>query len=250
MEPEEVSGKLATGQRWPICCLRGPEPPQPLGGGAAHTRGAVGLDVDEDRTRKSADPGSTPGRSTMYHGLMAALLTTRELALWTQRDPDEVEADPFAAEVIDKVSQMATFLAAKPEWTLSAGPDQAPFDARMVVLQVAKRCYGNPNQVVREGNVGPIGGDQVLDAAALLLALTESERATLTKYNADGDPDARDDSLFVIQTTRGDEIKASTATLYVSDDQQIGLDMSPDPRPWMIPMFSPGDPGDPILYEE
>lgn len=192
---------------------------------------------------------------------MADLLTKNELALWTQKDPAKVEVDPFAAEVIDKVSQLACFLgghdgtkldalgAVIPAWTLESGVDQAPFDVRMVVLQVCKRSYGNPDQVVAEGGVGPIGGDRVLDVAALLLALTEPERNTLTKYNTDGDPDANE-SLWIARIERGDAPMSTAATLYATDDQQIGMTVDQSAFPsWDIPLFNPGDPGDPNLYE-
>jgi len=181
---------------------------------------------------------------------MADLLTTRELALWTSNDETTVADDPFAAEVIDKVSQMAQFLGGHEEWTLD-GATKAPFDVRMVVLQVCKRCYENPAQVVQEGGVGPIGGDRVLDVAALLLTLTETERATLTKYNAAGDDLSDRTELFVISTSRGKETTMPTAVLYVEDDQQYGmhpgLTVYP-PKPF--PFFNPGDPGDPSHYPE
>lgn len=194
---------------------------------------------------------------------MADLLTTNELALWTQREPTVVESDPFAAEVIDKVSQLACFLGGHdgthfladgvtviPEWNnVEGNADRAPFDVRMVVLQVAKRCYSNPDQVVAEGGVGPIGGDRVLDAAALLLSLTDSERSTLTKYNDDGDPDGADD-LWTLRINRdADAGTAGSPVLYVSDDQQVGMDSTQSAYPsWDIPLFNPGDPGDPNLY--
>lgn len=196
----------------------------------------------------------------LYPRLMADLLTTLELARWTGNEPAAVDADPFAAEVIDKVSQLACFLGghdgtkldpagvAIPEWTLDPGDTLAPFDARMVVLAVAKRCYSNPDQVVQEGSVGPIGGDRVLDAAALLFSLTDSERATLTKYNTDGDPDGEEGELFTMRMQRGAETTVSTSPLYVGDDQQINLSLSADPREWKIPLFNPGDPGDNSLY--
>lgn len=194
---------------------------------------------------------------------MAALLTPRELALWTSstvgKSEAEVAADPFAIEVIDKVSQMVQFVgghdgtkldlagAIIPAWTLEPGTAQAPFDVRMVVLQVCKRAYENPKQVIQEGSIGPIGGDRILDVGALLLSLSESERATLSKYNIEGDPDNGQTTLFTMATTRGTESTLAT-TLYVGDDQQINLESSADPREWMIPMFSPGDPGDPNHY--
>jgi hypothetical protein len=181
---------------------------------------------------------------------MADLLTPRELALWTGKTEAEVVEDAFAAEVIDKVSQLAQFIGGQPLWSLVPGEHAAPFDVRMVVLQVCKRAYENPRQVVQEGGVGPIGGDRVLDVAALLLDLTESERATLTKYNPAGDPDGGDTELFVLQTTRGQETTMKAVTLYVGDDQQINMHEGQSAYPeWKFPLFSPGDPGDPNLYE-
>lgn len=194
---------------------------------------------------------------------MADLLTTRELALWTQKDPGEVAVDDFAREVIDKVSGMARFLSGHdgtqldadgeviPEWTLDAGVNKIPYDAQIVVLQVAKRAYENPGQVVQEGGIGPIGGDRVLDAAAMLLSLSEAETAVLTRYNVNGDPTGGSSEVFVLPTTRGTETIAKSATLYVTDDQQVGMTPDESAYPdWMIPMFSPGDPGDPNLYED
>lgn len=195
---------------------------------------------------------------------MANLLTPRELALWTSstvgKTEAEVEADPFATEVIEKVSEMVQFIgghdgtkldpAGEPiaEWTLEPGVTLAPYDVRMVVLQVCKRSYENPKQVVQEGGVGPIGGDRVLDAAALLLNLSETERAIVAKYNPDGDPDGGSDEVWVMETTRGEETTALSVKLYVGDDSQVNLESSADPREWMIPMFSPSDPGDPNNY--
>lgn len=181
---------------------------------------------------------------------MADLITSTELARWTRNDPTEVAADPFALEVMEKVSNLARFLGGHEEWTRDGDTTQAPFDVLMVVLKICKRTYENPGQVVQEGSVGPIGGDRVLDVAALLFDLTEAERATLTKYNTTGDPDATKTELWVQPTTRGGRDLISEAILYLGDNQQINLDLSDDPREWMIPMFSPGDPGDPSLYED
>jgi hypothetical protein len=194
--------------------------------------------------------------------LVAPLLTLRTLAVWTQKDPTEVQRDPLASEVIQTVSDMARFLGghdgtkldssgdAIPMWTLEPGVNKVPYDVQMVVLQVCKRTYGNPEQIVQEGNIGPIGGDRVLDAAALLLDLTDAERSTLTKYNQDGDPDGEGGELFTITTSRGTATIAKSAVLYVGDDQQVGLLNSVDPREWKIPLFNPNDPGDPNLYPD
>lgn len=194
---------------------------------------------------------------------MADLLTTATLAKWTQNDPAEVAADEFAVDLIAKISALACFLGghdgtklaedgtAIPEWDLVVGPTLAPIDVQMVVLQVAKRSYENPGQVIQEGNVGPLGGDRVADTQALFMDFTDSERRTLVKYNVDGDPDPSEDSgvIFTVATTRGDDYLPQTSPLYVSDNQQTGLAESADPRPWMIPLFNPGDPGDDANYD-
>lgn len=195
---------------------------------------------------------------------MADLLTTATLAKWTQEDPVEVAADEFAIDLIDKVSQLICFIGGHdgtkydsngdviPEWVLTAGADQAPIDVQMVALQVIKRSYENPGQVIQEGNVGPLGGDRVADVQALFMDFTEAERATLSKYNVDGDPTVQEGAgeVFVLATTRGYETTLpQTSPLYVGDNQQVGLAESVDPREWMIPLFNPGDPGDDSLYD-
>jgi hypothetical protein len=195
---------------------------------------------------------------------MADLLTTQTLARWTQEDPAEVAVDPFAVDLIDKVSQLTCFIGGHDgtkvdadgevilEWTLNLGPTQAPIDVQMVVLQVCKRSYENPGQVIQEGSIGPLGGDRVADIQALFLDFTEKERATIARYNPDGDPAGDEDGpgeVFVLATTRGEETTLpQTSPLYMSDNQQINLETSADPRPWMIPLFNPGDPGDDSNY--
>lgn len=193
---------------------------------------------------------------------MADLLTTSTLARWTQSDPAEVASDEFAKDLIRKVSQLACFIGGHdgtkidslgdpiPEWTAS-GPDAAPIDVQMVVLQVCKRSYENPGQVIQE-STGPLS-ERVSDVQALFMDFTDSERATLARYNPDGDPAGAADGqgvLFTISTSPGRVVRAQTSPLYVSDNQQIGLSGSPDPRPWNIPLFNPGDPGDDANYDE
>lgn len=198
---------------------------------------------------------------------MADLLTTQTLARWTQSDEAEVAGDPFAVDLIDRVSQLICFIGghdgtktdsdgvAIPEWSLVAGTPLgavvAPIDVQMVALQVIKRSYENPTQILQEGSVGPLGGDRYADIQALFMDFTESERATLSKYNIDGDPTVQDGAgeIFVLQTTRGDETTLpQTSPLYVGDNMQVGLAESADPREWMIPLFNPGDPGDDANY--
>lgn len=178
-----------------------------------------------------------------------SLLPTATLGIWVnpKKTQEQIEADPFAMDVIAQVSGYFCFLAGHPEWTYEPGDDQAPFDVRMLALKVIRRTYVNPDQVVQEGNLGPIGGDRVADDAAASFDLTDTERRVLTKYNDDGDPEA-DGELWIQPLGNPDEILGLEPTLYLGDDQQINLDLSDDPREWKVPLFSPGDPGDPNSY--
>jgi hypothetical protein len=142
-----------------------------------------------------------------------------------------------------------------PEWSLVAdtptGAVVAPIDVQMVMLQVAKRSYENPDEVLQEGSVGPLGGERYADVHALFMDFTESERATISKYNPDGDPTPQEGAgvVFTLETTRGAETTLpQTSPLYVSDNLQVALAESADPREWKIPLFNPGDPGDDSLY--
>lgn len=192
---------------------------------------------------------------------MANLLTTATLAKWTQNDPTEVAEDEFAVDLIAKVSALVCFIgghdgtktdadgAPIPEWDLVAGPTIAPIDVQMVVLQVCKRSYENPGQVIQD-TVGPLS-ERVADVQALFMDFTDSERATLAKYNIDGDPNGSEDQgqIFTMSITGGESLPEPTP-LYMGDNQQVGLAGSVDPREWMIPMFNPGDPGDDANYED
>ena len=198
---------------------------------------------------------------------MADLLTTATLAKWTQNDDAEVASDEFAVDLIDKVSQLACFIGGHdgskvdvngdviPEWSLVVdvplGAVVAPIDVQMVVLQVCKRSYENPGQVLQEGNIGPLGGDRVADVQALFMDFTDAERATLARYNIDGDPRGSEDQgqIFTLSIT-GVEPLPTPSPLYMGDDQQVNLATSADPREWMIPMFNPGDPGDDLNYQD
>lgn len=201
---------------------------------------------------------------------MADLITTATLAKWTQNDPAAVAADTFALDLIAKLSAIVCFIgghdgtkddpasttvpkAKIPEWSLVAGTPTgaivAPIDVQMVVLQVAKRSYENPGQVISE-SVGPLS-ERVTDTQALFMDFTESERSTISKYNVDGDPTAQEGAgeVFTLATTRGGETALpQTSPLYLGDNMQTNLSSSADPREWKIPLFNPGDPGDDSLY--
>lgn len=201
---------------------------------------------------------------------MANLLTPATLAKWTQSDIGEVAADAFAADLIAKVSQLICFLGGHdgtvldpddelgleylPEWSLDGADDTvvAPIDVQMVALQVIKRSYENPGQVLQEGSIGPLGGDRVADVQALFMDFTERERATITRYNPDGDPNPVDGqgTIFTLPTSTETDLLVGSE-LYVSDNQQVGMTPDKNAYPsWDIPLFNPGDPGDDLNYDE
>ncbi len=185
----------------------------------------------------------------MIVGMATNLLTLGTLAKWTQGDAAAVASDPFAKDLIAKVSELVCFIGGHPDWTLDEGVDKAPIDVQMVVLQVCKRSYENPGQVIQE-TIGPLS-ERVTDLQALFMDFTEAERRTISKYNPDGDPTAQEGAgqVFTMPTTRGAETTLpQTSPLYVGDNMQVGLAESADPREWMIPLLNPGDPGDDANY--
>lgn len=191
---------------------------------------------------------------------MADLLTTATLAKWTQSEYDEVAGDPFAVDLIDKMSQLICWIGGHdgtkldlngdtiPEWDLEGEPAQVPpIDVQMVALQVIKRSYENPGRVIQAGSIGPLGGDRVAEVQALFAELTEDEQATIAHHNVDGNPLGPTDGageVFTLRIDRGSDLLTTTERLYVSDDQQVNIGPDDSAYPtWDIPMFNPGDPG-------
>lgn len=162
------------------------------------------------------------------------LITQQEFATWTQTPLATVSEDPFALEVMEKVSAYVRFVAKKTveQWPTAAA---LPYDARMVVLWMCKRTYTNPDQEKSTG-VGPISST-VLDEAALAMNLSESEAAVLMKYAAeaeDADPGLWTFSLGGVGPV------LEPAYGYVTDDKQVNLG---ETLPWMFPLYNPDDPG-------
>lgn len=111
--------------------------------------------------------------------LMEPWITVGELSVWTrtQISPD----DPFALLVLEAatilVNSATGYAGTEDEFTVATAPGML----KIIVGQVAKRNYLNPDQVVREGNVGPLGGDTYAQAYAAGMTLTEEERAEIAR---------------------------------------------------------------------
>ena len=165
-----------------------------------------------------------------YHGFMA-IITIEDLAKWTQSELDEVSGDPFAIDLVEKVSLLACHIGGHSEWMTAS----APIDVWMVVLNVCKRSYENPGRVIQE-TTGPLG-ERVIEDQALFTEFSEAERATLGKYNPDNAA-ANGPMLFTISTDTSGPSRANTGVDYVFDNQQINLG---DVKSWDIPFTVQGD---------
>lgn len=124
-----------------------------------------------------------------YAGAMTPLLTPTTLALIAQED---VLSDPdYATYCIEAASYLVVDETGYSEW-IGLNPDgtetavvPAPRRAAMVAEQLAKRAYLNPNAVVAEGGVGPIGGDRTVEDFARTFEFTEAELEYLGKIAKD-----------------------------------------------------------------
>lgn len=162
---------------------------------------------------------TTTNTSTMLTSTTSApLLTMAELRTWTRREI--ADDDAFALAVIDAASLKVRQAASQPDWTI----DTVVPAARLIAIQLAKRTYLNPDAVIAEGGIGPIGGDRYIEDFARTLELTDLEREDLEGMS----PAAATagNGLWVQPMTRGD--LESTETVYYFDDS--GSD-------WAIPMY-------------
>lgn len=109
-------------------------------------------------------------------GSMDPWITVAELAVWV-REPIP-PGDEFAQMVI-KAATIKVSDACDMATPFHAG--NAPDSLRVIVGQVAKRAYKNPDQIVQDGSIGPIGGDRYAQAYAAGLSLTEEEEAEVQR---------------------------------------------------------------------
>lgn len=105
------------------------------------------------------------------------LVTVPELALWAEGDSAAIDPlDPLALWILERASELVMFHSGQPEWT----PATALPTAKVLVANVAKRCWNNPDQEVRSAIAGG-PSSAVIDEAAFGLALTDAEIAECAK---------------------------------------------------------------------
>lgn len=118
-----------------------------------------------------------------YAGAMTPMLTAATLALLADESP--LERPAYGDYCIQAASVLVSNAAGHPDWigVSATGADMAPVAAPrrgvMIAEQLAKRSYMNPNAIVREGNIGPIGGDATIEDFARTFEPTPVEQAWL-----------------------------------------------------------------------
>ena len=133
---------------------------------------------------------------------MTMLVTVPELSLWAEGDATAIDpADPLAMWLLEQASALVAdecgFLAT---WT----PENAPVRAKIVIANIAKRCWNNADQETRSAIAGG-PSSAVLDEAALGLRLSDAEIAECDKIRLKlGGASAGGGGIWSLPTTRGE----------------------------------------------
>jgi S-methylmethionine-dependent homocysteine/selenocysteine methylase len=93
----------------------------------------------------------------------------------------------------------------------------APRQAVMIAEQLAKRAYINPDAIVAEGGIGPIGGDRTVEDFARTFELTDEEKEYLDTF-ALGRPGATTgNKLWSLRTVVREPELIGGATIWLPD---------------------------------
>lgn len=154
------------------------------------------------------------------------LITKRELANWARRDPDVVEDDLFADEVIEAFSSLVRQYG-NDDWTA----ETLPVRAKWILKVNAAYVYTNPDQFVSESIAGG-PSERRAEHAVRGLALSDEEIQVLADLAGKPDPESTSGRLFILPLGRGAPLQSEVT--FAPDDS--GSD-------WMIPWLSSVDPG-------
>lgn len=151
---------------------------------------------------------------------MTPLLTVAQLAVWAQQEIDD--DDEFALVVIEAASLVVAEKAAHLDWIEIIAPavalTPAPSRARLIATQLAKRTFLNPHAVLWEGNIGPIGGDKLVEDFSRTLELTLVESAELEAMQPAGA--ATGNGLWVQPVETG-RVAVGSTTIYLPDGSNL-----------------------------
>lgn len=124
------------------------------------------------------------------------LVSVATLAVWVQED---IPLDDEYAQTVVMAATVAVLSYAdkEDEWTVATAPNRI----KDIVAGVAKRNWLNPNRLLREGSIGPIGGDSYVAAMAAGMDLTDYEMSEIARLSTGSAPGAG--TLGVLQFTTG-----------------------------------------------
>lgn len=143
---------------------------------------------------------------------MTLLVTVPELSLWAEGDADAIDpADPLAIWLLNTASTLVMEEAGKLDWTADT---EGIGRAKIVVANVAKRCWNNADQELRSAIAGG-PSSQVHEMAAYGMMLTPEEIVMIEKVVAGLAAAAGDSGFWILPTTRG----PVETNLYVPDDR-------------------------------
>jgi len=99
------------------------------------------------------------------------IVTVPELSLWAEGDSAAIAVDdPLAIWLLEQASTLVIDECRQPTWTAATAPGRA----KIVVANLAKRCWNNADQETRTAIAGG-PSSAVLDEAALGLRLSDAE---------------------------------------------------------------------------
>lgn len=145
---------------------------------------------------------------------MKAMLTVDELEVWCRTTIVGTSKETFAQAVVEAASLVVAGAALHDEWIADDYADPIPARAKLVVTLLAKRSFLNPDSVIAEGGIGPIGGDRYVEEMAKFLTLTEQEISDLEVFHATGSGGST--ALWTMETETG-RARLTDDTIYLPD---------------------------------
>lgn len=167
-----------------------------------------------------------------YADAMTLLVTVPELSLWAEGDAAAIDpTDALAIWILNQASTLVMEEAGHLEWTDAT---EGIGRAKIVVANVAKRCWNNADQELRSAIAGG-PSSQVTEAAAYGMMLTPEEIAMIEKVVSGLAAAAGESGFWVLPITRG----PLETNLYVPDDrwpQSSPINyLTPSKDPYYVP---------------
>mgnify|MGYP003560181642 FL=1 len=171
---------------------------------------------------------------------MVAIITVPELSLWAEGTADAIAlTDPLALWLIAQASTLVLDECEHPEWTPSTAPDRA----KIIVANIARRCWNNADQETRTTLAGG-PSSSVIDEAALGLRLSDAEIVECSKVRKAAAPASTSgiSGIWTLPITRG----PLESDIYLPDQHWPFSSpipyLTPDLDPYYVPTSDPALP--------